>query len=176
MIFLRSPTGQQITLFDREGATPDPFYNFGSYLLDSGLEWTFAADSFRGMSALGTWRVMVHDRAAGDTGVITDARLDFYGSANTINDVYSFTDDFAMLRNLQTGRRVIDDTNGGVDWLNFVAVSGTLSVNMVAGGAIRGTAPRWPRGNGFRTAASGRWGRCTDGECAGQYDLWRPGQ
>ena len=137
VIFLRSPTGQQITLFDREGATPDPFYNFGSYLLDSGLEWTFAADSFRGMSALGTWRVMVHDRAAGDTGVITDARLDFYGSANTINDVYSFTDDFAMLRNLQTGRRVIDDTNGGVDWLNFAAVSDTLSVNMVAGGAIR---------------------------------------
>ena len=137
VIFLRSPTGQQITLFDREGATPDPFYNFGSYLLDSGLEWAFAADSFRGMSALGTWRVMVHDRAAGDTGVITDARLDFYGSANTTNDVYSFTDDFAMLRNLQTGRRVIDDTNGGVDWLNFAAVSGTLSVNMVAGGAIQ---------------------------------------
>lgn len=137
VIFLRSPTGQQVTLFDREGATPDPFYNFGSYLLDSGLEWTFAAESFRGMSALGTWRVMVHDRATGDTGFVSDARLDFYGSANTTHDVYTFTDDFAMLRNLQTGRRVIDDTNGGVDWLNFAAVSGTLSVNMAAGGAVR---------------------------------------
>lgn len=137
VIFLRSPTGQQITLFDREGWTPDPFYNFGSSLMDFGLEWTFAAENFRGMSALGTWRVMVHDRAAGDTGVITDARLDFFGSANTANDVYTFTDDFAMLRNLQSGRRVIDDTNGGTDWLNFAAVTGNLSVSMSAGGAIR---------------------------------------
>jgi Ca2+-binding RTX toxin-like protein len=137
VIFLRSPTGQQITLFDREGRTPDPFVNFGATLMDDGLLWTFAAESFRGMSALGTWRVMVHDRGAGDTGVVTDARLDFYGSANTTHDVYTFTDDFAMLRNLQAGRRVIDDTNGGVDWLNFAAVSGTLSVNMAAGGAIR---------------------------------------
>ncbi|MFM7656359.1 MAG: S8 family serine peptidase, partial [Paracoccaceae bacterium] len=137
VIFLRSPTGQQITLFDREGWTPDPFYNLGSSLMDFGLEWTFAAENFRGMSALGTWRVMVHDRAAGDTGVITDARLDFFGSANTANDVYTFTDDFAMLRNLQSGRRVIDDTNGGTDWLNFAAVTGNLSVSMSAGGAIR---------------------------------------
>jgi subtilisin-like proprotein convertase family protein len=137
VIFLRSPTGQQITLFDREGRTPDPYVDFGETLFDYGLVWTFAAESFRGMSALGTWQVMVHDREADDTGVITDARLDFYGSANTTNDVYTFTDDFAMLRNLQAGRRVIDDTNGGVDWLNFAAVSGTLSVNMAAGGAIR---------------------------------------
>lgn len=137
VIFLRSPTGQQITLLDREGWTPDPFYNFGSSFMDFGLEWTFAAENFRGMSSLGTWRVLVHDRASGDTGVITDARLDFYGSANTAHDVYTFTDDFAMLRNLQSGRRVIDDTNGGVDWLNFAAVSGNLSVNMAAGGAIR---------------------------------------
>jgi Ca2+-binding RTX toxin-like protein len=89
------------------------------------------------MSSLGTWRVMVHDRHTGATGVITDARLDFFGSANTAHDVYTFTDDFAMLRNLQAGRRVIDDTNGGVDWLNFAAMSGNLSVNMAAGGAIR---------------------------------------
>ncbi|WP_430465378.1 S8 family serine peptidase [Tabrizicola sp.] len=137
VIFLRSPTGQQITLFNREGATPDPLDDFGASLFDFGLEWTFAAEAFRGMSSLGTWRVMVHDRASGDTGIITDARLDFYGSANSVNDVYTFTDDFAMLRNLQAGRRVIDDTNGGVDWLNFAAVSGNLSVNMAAGGAIR---------------------------------------
>jgi subtilisin-like proprotein convertase family protein len=137
VIFLRSPTGQQITLFDREGRTPDPSVNFGETLFDDGLAWTFAAESFRGMSSLGTWRVMVHDRHTGATGVITDARLDFFGSANTAHDVYTFTDDFAMLRNLQAGRRVIDDTNGGVDWLNFAAMSGNLSVNMAAGGAIR---------------------------------------
>jgi subtilisin-like proprotein convertase family protein len=137
VIFLRSATGQQITLFDREGRTPDPNVNFGATLMDDGLVWTFAAESFRGMSSLGTWQVLVHDRDNGETGVITDARLDFFGSASTIHDVYTFTDDFAMLRNLQAGRRVIDDIDGGVDWLNFAGMSGTMSVNMAAGGAIR---------------------------------------
>ncbi len=42
-----------------------------------------------------------------------------------------------MLRGLQAGRRVIDDTDGGTDWLNFAGVSGNLSVNMAAGGAVR---------------------------------------
>lgn len=138
VIFLRSPTGQQIALFNREGEVPgDSGSNFGDVVFDGGVKWTFAAEAFRGMGTQGTWKVIIHDRSSGDEGEVTDARLDFYGSASSTNDVYTFTDDFRMLRGLQASRRVIDDTDGGSDWLNFAAVTGNLSVNMAAGGAIK---------------------------------------
>ena len=137
VIFLRSPTGKMIALFDREGEIPDEGTSFGATVFDGGKTWTFAAEAFRGMSSLGTWQVVIHDRAAGDTGTVSNARLDFYGSANTVNDVYHFTDDFQMLRNLQADRRLIADSNGGVDWLNFAAMTGNLSVNMAGSGAIK---------------------------------------
>lgn len=128
LIQLRSPTGETITLFDREG---------GATLFDGGLRWTFAAEAFRGMDSAGTWRLVFHDRASGDTGVVSNARLDFYGSTASADDIYSFTDDFRSLRNLQADRRVIDDTDGGIDWLNFAAITGNLAVNMAAGGAVK---------------------------------------
>lgn len=128
VIYLKGPSGQQVNLYSMDGDTTS---------FDGGLTWTFAAEAFRGISSKGTWQLLFHDRASGDTGVVSNARLDFYGNTNTANDVYHFTDDFRMLRGLQAGRRVIDDTNGGTDWLNFAGVSGTLSVNMAAGGAVK---------------------------------------
>lgn len=126
-LVLRSPTGQLMTLFNREnGAT------------DFDMTWTFAAEGFRGMSSLGTWTVLFHDDSPGDTGRIYLAQLDFFGSSNTVDDVYHFSDDFQMLLARQPGRGVIDDSNGGgADVLNFAAVSKTLSVNMAAGGVVR---------------------------------------
>ncbi|NEY89707.1 S8 family serine peptidase [Tabrizicola oligotrophica] len=134
VIYLRSPTGEQIALFDREGGSAS---GFGATVFDGGVTWTFAGEAFRGMGSQGTWQILVHDRAAGDTGTVTEARLDFYGSANSANDVYHFTDDFRMLRNLQADRAVIGDANGGTDWLNFAAMAGNLFVNMAAGGAVK---------------------------------------
>lgn len=123
-LVLVSPDGQKVTLSDQE-------------LPYGALTWTFAAEAFRGMSSKGTWKLEFHDATSGDTGRVWDAQLDFYGNTNTVNDVYHFTDDFQMLRNLQSGRRIIDDVNGGTDWLNFAAVTGNLSVNMAAGGAVK---------------------------------------
>lgn len=126
--YLRSPTGQLIALFAEEGSSAS---------LDFGLKWTFAAEAFRGMSSQGTWSIIIHDDYSGDTGTVFDASLDFYGSANSVNDVYHFTDDFKMLRDLDADRRVIDDTNGGTDWLNFAAMTGNLNITMAAGGAVK---------------------------------------
>lgn len=137
IIYLRTPAGQLIPLFNREGDSPIPSENFGETLFDNGLKWTFAVEAVRGMSSQGNWQIVFHDRVIEDSGVVTDARLDFYGSANSANDIYTFTDDFVMLRHEQADRRIIDDSNGGVDWLNFAAISGNMSVNMEAGGAIR---------------------------------------
>lgn len=123
-VVLRSPTGERVVLCSHD--QPDDV-----------RPWTFAAEAFRGMDALGLWTLEFHDQLSGDTGRVIDARLDVYGSANSANDVHHFTDDFRMLCNVEADRRVIDDTNGGVDWLNFAAMTGNLAVNMGAGGAIQ---------------------------------------
>lgn len=137
VIFLRTPAGQMIPLFNREGETANPNENFGETLFDNGLKWTFAVEAVRGMSSQGTWQIVFHDRVTEDTGTVSDARIDFYGSAHSESDIHTFTDDFAMLRNQQADRRVISDTNGGTDWLNFAAMTGNISINMAAGGAIK---------------------------------------
>lgn len=126
--YLQSPSGQKIALYTGDA---------GSGAFDSGLTWTFAAEAFRGMSSQGTWKLMFLDLENGDIGTVSNARLDFYGSTNSANDVYHFTDDFRMMRDLQADRQVIDDTNGGMDWLNFAGMSGRLLVNMAAGGNIK---------------------------------------
>lgn len=122
--YLRSPTGERVMMFSQD-------------MFDETIRWTFAAEAFRGMDARGTWTIEFHDEARGDSGRILNARLDFYGSVNSAGDVYHFTDDFRALSNVEADRRVIDDGNGGVDWLNLAAMTGNVAVAMGAGGAIR---------------------------------------
>lgn len=126
-IFLKGPDGTLMNLLNREG---------GSTLMDGGFGWSFSVQAFRGMSSLGDWSLVVEDMKTGGTGILWTATLDFYGTANSVNDVYHFTDEFRALTLLEAGRKVISDTNGGVDWLDFAAVSQSLNVVMVGGGAI----------------------------------------
>lgn len=125
-IFLQSPAGDLMALAYNEG---------GSNTINH--VWTFGVTSFRGQSSVGEWTVVIHDDYAGDTGTVYDADLEFFGSAASANDVYHFTDDFAMMRTLEAARGTIGDADGGVDWLNFAAVTSNLNVNLAAGGAIR---------------------------------------
>lgn len=124
VLFLTGPTGDKVMLCDGD-------------LSGDFLNWTFAGEAFRGMNSQGTWTIEVHDRVSGMSGRVLDAKLDFYGTANTANDVHHFTDDFGMLGGLQADRQLIEDINGGIDWLNFAALTGNLSVHMAAGGAVK---------------------------------------
>lgn len=126
--YLVGPDGTYMTLFFREG---------GDAAASAGNPWTFAAEAFRGQNSKGTWYVAVDDSSTGDTGTVWDAKLDFYGSADTANDVFHFTDDFQMLKSKDSSRGVIRDTNGGIDWLDFAGVSKTLAIDMAGGGAIK---------------------------------------
>ncbi len=127
-IWLRAPDGELIEVFSGDGSDST---------MDDGFVWTFAVESLRGYSAVGTWTVIVEDTVAGDDGRINDAEITFFGSSATVDDVFTFTEDFAMLARLEASRRVIDDTNGGSDWLNFAAFTGNLNINMNPGGAIK---------------------------------------
>lgn len=125
VISLRGPSGAHVMLSERD-------------LPEGRLEWTFAGEAFRGMSSQGDWTLTVHDRRTGQTGHLNEVRLDFYGSSASNNDVHTFTDDFGMLAGLrgQSGRQIIEDLNGGIDWLNFAAIADDLAIKMVVGGAI----------------------------------------
>ena len=127
IFYLEAPDGQRMELYNGDG---------NGRTMDNGLVWTFNVEGLRGYSSLGTWTVVAEDTVSGGLGQIDSVDLTFYGSEATVDDVYNFTDDFMMLAAFEADRAVIDDTNGGVDWLNFAAIAADLEANMAAGGAI----------------------------------------
>ena len=100
------------------------------------FSWTFGIQSLRGYSSAGTWQVIVTDTETGHTGVMKDARLTFYGSDASRNDIHSFTSDFRELAGFDAGRKTVTDTNGGIDWLNLAAISGNIVADMDRGGLV----------------------------------------
>jgi len=89
--------------------------------------WTMTSNQFAGELSAGTWTVAIIDHNIGYTGDITDAKLAIYGSANTTNDTYVFTDEFGTLANDPKHGFVMLDNDGGIDTINAAAVS-TASV------------------------------------------------
>lgn len=127
IFWLQAPDGQMVELYNGDGT---------SRTMDNGLVWTFNVEGLRGYSSLGTWTVVAEDTVTGSIGQIDGVDLTFYGSGASNNDVYHFTDDFMLMAEFEAARTVIDDTNGGIDWLNFSAIAGDVVANMAAGGAI----------------------------------------
>ena len=135
-IALQAPDGTQVVLLS---GAPD------AGLMTDGLRWTFAVEGLRGYDSAGDWTLVVSDYTAGDTGRITDFDLQFFGAQTSVNDVYHFTDDFLLLAGVEGDRKLIDDANGGRDWLNFAAVHGDLRANLGDGGAISVNGRFWTR-------------------------------
>lgn len=127
-IWLEAPDGTRIQILNQDDSN--------GRFMDDGKTWVFGVDSLRGYDSQGTWTVVVEDTVTGDIGTIDDASIEFFGSAATTDTVFTFTDDFSAVAALETSRTVIDDLDGGVDWLNFAAMTGDLGVDMAAGGAI----------------------------------------
>jgi len=124
-IYLIAPDGTRYMLSD---------VNFGINAAGSGLEWSFGVTGALDMSSLGSWTLEVTDTDAfGDTGVVTDWSIDFFGSAVSNNDVHHFTDDYLTMVAFDPSRGVISDTNGGIDWLNFAAITDDLQIDLAAG-------------------------------------------
>jgi Ca2+-binding RTX toxin-like protein len=119
-ITLIAPDGTEVPLFDHDGRNS---YN---------SDWTFGVASLRGMTDAGTWRVEATDTASRDTGFLKGISLSFEGAAASNDDIYTFTDDFLALQQREGARRSITDSDGGEDWINMAAVSGSAHVNMRA--------------------------------------------
>ena len=117
---LIGPNGEEIPLMSGEG---------GSTLMDSGFEWTFGVTAALGMMSAGTWTLRITDNFGSDVGSVSDVTIDFYGAADSNDDVYHFTQDLFDLIAVEATRATISDTNGGTDWLNFAAM-GAINVTV----------------------------------------------
>lgn len=134
ILTLIAPDGVEVTLMALEG---------GNGLMDNGFRWTFAVEALRGYSSLGDWTLKVEDTVAGDTGFISDFDLKFFGTQASTRDVFHFTDDYLDYLAQDASRGVIDDVNGGVDWLNFSAISGDIAANLNANSIISVDGVTW---------------------------------
>ena len=122
VVTLTSPDGTVSTLLDTVGSSAS-FPSTG---------WTFTSHAFRGELSSGTWTVTISDRFNGDTGTFTNASFTAYGSADTGNDLYVYTDEFGTYGGL-SGRQTLSDTDGGTDTINAAAVTGDTTINLNAG-------------------------------------------
>lgn len=133
-ISLVSPNGTVINAFDGSSA-----YSTTS---DYGLTYTFGLEGFRGELSTGVWTLRVTDAAAGDTGTLTSVNFTGYGSSETVNDVYHYTDEVLFAQSRSGGRLVLTDTDGGTDWIDGAAMVRNLSLDLRAGATstLNGTA------------------------------------
>ncbi|MEX0310467.1 MAG: S8 family serine peptidase [Tateyamaria sp.] len=136
-VFLVSEAGTRVALY-RSGEAAN-----------GAMTWTFGAEGFRGETLEGTWMLDIFNKD-GAKVTLTEYTVDWFGSdpslAGAGDDVYHYTDE--MFDRLEretkngdlkaivedTSRTTLNDTDGGVDWLNFAAMTGDLSVDLSDGG------------------------------------------
>jgi Ca2+-binding RTX toxin-like protein len=94
-------------------------------------EWVFGIDGLRGELSAGTWTMQVYDDFARDAVTVRSASLDIYGATSSVNDVYHFTDEFLAMKAFDPARGTVTDADGGIDWLNFAAVAGGVTLNLI---------------------------------------------
>src|SRR3546814_16665010 len=101
-----------------------------------------SSDLVYGESSLGDWTLRVADTAAGTSGTLEEWSLSLFGGAQTVDDRYVYTDQYAALSADDASRAVLADTDGGTDTINASAVSGSVRIDLTPGaaGSIGGAA------------------------------------
>ncbi|CAH0279488.1 S8 family serine peptidase [Roseomonas sp. CECT 9278] len=133
-------------------AVPSP-YDQGP---DAAGEWIYGIEGFRGELSAGTWTLTVTDPLLDFTTTVRSAALDIYGSVLSARDVYHFTDEYLTMRGLEGGRGTIGDANGGIDWLDFAAVTGSIAIDLAVGRVVGVGGVVWSTLSGaFENAVTG---------------------
>lgn len=120
IVTLTSPSGMQSYLLDRAGGAAD----LGN--------WVFTTRAHLGELATGVWTVTVADVDASDTGTVSSIAVRAYGSSD-VSDNYYYTDEFGTVAAAAAARRTLVDTDGGVDTLNFAALSTGVQIDLNEG-------------------------------------------
>ncbi|UOM35203.1 S8 family serine peptidase [Acuticoccus sp. I52.16.1] len=130
--------------------------NFGAAgVTDYGAQdLTLTSNAFRGELSAGTWTLVFTDDYFGDPGSAANAALTIIGR-DAASDVYVYTEEFSDFAD--GGRRVLADTDGGVDEINAAAVFSDSVVHLEPGraGTIDGVAFEVAAGSVIEHAVTG---------------------
>lgn len=101
-----------------------------------GIDFGFSSTAHWGEGSAGDWTLTIEDTISGNAGTLNDWSLSFLGKAQSNDDFYVYTNEYAGSSGART---LLSDTNGGVDTINAAAVSGNTLINLNFGGTIAGT-------------------------------------
>jgi subtilisin-like proprotein convertase family protein len=126
-IRLISPKGTTYRLYDGSSGNASSS--------DLGLSYDFGIEGLRGESSQGLWTLEVQDAVQVDSGVLNAINFTGYGSSQSVNDVYHYTEEALDVLALagQAGRVLLSDIDGGNDWINAAAMSHNLVLSLQAG-------------------------------------------
>ena len=92
--------------------------------------WTMTSNAFLGEHSGGEWTVKVSDGLKGTIGAVTNAELRAFGSTDTVNETFVFTDDYSKV---MTYARAHIDAQQGEHTFNAAAVTSGSTLDLVAG-------------------------------------------
>lgn len=139
-----SPDGTESFLVETAGS--------GSLITDvhgfTGLNFEFGSTAHLGESSAGDWTLRIHDNNTANSGTLEFFDLQFFGSAQSDDDTYYFTDEFDA---------VILADSAGIDTLNLAAVRNDVTLVMTSGASstINGETLRLSNGTVVENAILG---------------------
>ena len=126
-IRLTSPSGTTYTLYNGSSGNAST--------ADIGINYSFGVDGLRGEKSQGTWTLSIQDAFLSDTGTLNSINFTGYGSLESVNDVYHYTEGILDVIALNQGQNRINlsDSDGGIDWINAAAFSRDLVISLESG-------------------------------------------
>lgn len=121
IVTLISPDGTESVLVNRPGKDPgnDAALGYGS----QNFVYTVGSTMHYGEASGGTWQLRVEDARGGYTGALNSWNLRLYGSADTANDTYIYTNEYIFLGGDENAARRVLSDGAGTDTINAAAVS-----------------------------------------------------
>ena len=128
----------KVTLIAPSGTQSVLMYNVenGAYTSSYGtvgVDFEFSSVAHWGESSQGQWTLQFEDTTSGNSGTLNNWSLSFLGSAQSSDDTYYFTNDYAL-----SNATIVDDINGGADTINMAAFTGNIDVDLITGNADLG--------------------------------------
>ena len=93
-IKLISPSGTESLLMVRPGVSAENKVGDKNFNGKQTLNYTFNSALLRGENPNGEWKLQVFDNQSGETGILHDWSMSFYGSVDNGNDTYVYTDEY----------------------------------------------------------------------------------
>ncbi|MAZ76357.1 MAG: hypothetical protein CMH31_03545 [Micavibrio sp.] len=130
VVTLTSPNGtDSVLMYNVENGAYTSRYGI------TGVDFEFSSVALWGESSAGEWTLTITDEVSGNAGTLNDWSLEFLGSAQSNDDLYVYTNEYASA----TGaNNTLIDNDGGVDTINAAAVTSDTTIDLGFGGTLAG--------------------------------------